>query len=325
MQRTFTTSPAVRARVPLLLALAGASGSGKTYSALRLAVGMQKVFGGAINVIDTESNRALHYADTFKFEHTPFPPPFSPDDYADVLAHVSKLKPGIVIVDQLSYEHDGIGGLLEWHETELDRMAGQDWAKRDKCNMAAWIRPKAARRRLINEIVQVGEAFALIMLFRAKETAKPVKGSDGKLAIEDQGYLPIAGPEFLYEATASCVLLPRSNGVPTWKSAFRGEDFFNKRPKQFETILAADRQLSETMGEEMARWASGNTAAEPAKTTKPAAPAAEPRDLQTLCDLAEAKVREGLFAFNLWADGLTPEEKRLVGRDRYDSWKARAA
>ncbi len=43
--RTFTLKPAVRTQVPLLLGIVGASSSGKTYSALRLATGMAKVFG----------------------------------------------------------------------------------------------------------------------------------------------------------------------------------------------------------------------------------------------------------------------------------------
>jgi ABC-type sulfate/molybdate transport systems ATPase subunit len=76
MSRTFTDSPAVRESVPLLVGLMGASGSGKTYSALRIATGMQRVAGGEIFVIDTESKRSLHYADTFKFRHVPFDAPF---------------------------------------------------------------------------------------------------------------------------------------------------------------------------------------------------------------------------------------------------------
>jgi hypothetical protein len=269
-QRSFTSSDAVRSRVPLIIALSGGSGSGKTMSALRLAVGMQRIFGGTINVVDTERCRALHYADAFKFIHTPFDPPYSSEDYSDALAHVATTKPGICIIDQLSYEHDGIGGLLESHEAELDRMAGNDWQKREKCKMAAWIKPKAARRRLINEIVQIGSAFAIIMCFRAKETAKPIKNtSTGKTEIEDQGFLPIAGPEFLFEATASCVLYPGSNGVPVWQTEFKGEKLYMKLPEQFKGILGAGKQLTEEMGQQLAEWAKGGSKA-PAMAQYPA-------------------------------------------------------
>lgn len=266
MTRAFETTPAVRTRVPLIVSIAAPSGGGKTFSALRLATGMQKVFGGDINVIDTEKRRALHYADQFKFVHTPFEPPYSPGDYSEVLAHVHKLKPGVVIIDQLSYEHDGLGGVLEMHEAELDRMAGNDWAKREKCNMAAWIRPKADRRRLINEIVQIGADFAIIMLFRAKETAKPVKEPGGRLVIEDQGLVPIGAPEFLFESGLGCVLYPSSNGVPTWKTEYKGEAMHMKLPVQFRDIIAPGKQLDETMGQKLAEWAKG-TITEPGKTT----------------------------------------------------------
>ena len=44
--------------------------------------------------------------------------------------------------------HDGPGGLLEYHDAELDRIAGKtDWNKRDKCNFTAWIKPKAAENK----------------------------------------------------------------------------------------------------------------------------------------------------------------------------------
>ena len=284
MSRTFESTPAVRTRVPLIMAIAGASGSGKTMSALRLAVGMQQVFGGTINVIDTEKRRSLHYADQFKFEHTPFEPPYSPGDYSEALAHVRNLKPGVVIIDQLSYELDGLGGVLEMHEAELDRMAGNDWGKREKCKMAAWIRPKQDRRRLINELVQIGSDFAIIMLFRAKETAKPVKDAGGKTQIEDQGFMPIAAGEFLFEATASCVLYPGSNGVPTWQTEFKGEKLYMKLPAQFKDILAPGKQLSEDMGKRLAEWAKGGTAGTMQTQQKPERLAGAPNPNQALLD-----------------------------------------
>jgi pantothenate kinase-related protein Tda10 len=44
--RTFEDAPAVRSKVPLLLGLGGPSGGGKTFSAIRMGVGMQRVCGG---------------------------------------------------------------------------------------------------------------------------------------------------------------------------------------------------------------------------------------------------------------------------------------
>src|SRR5262245_61922329 len=58
----FDAKDAERDQVPLWVALVGPSSSGKTKSALRLAEGMQRITGGDIHVVDTESKRAKHYA-----------------------------------------------------------------------------------------------------------------------------------------------------------------------------------------------------------------------------------------------------------------------
>ena len=78
MARTFDDRPATREATPLLVGLVGPSGAGKTFSALRLATGVQRVVGGDIYFIDTEARRGLHYAERFTFRHLPFGAPFSP-------------------------------------------------------------------------------------------------------------------------------------------------------------------------------------------------------------------------------------------------------
>jgi hypothetical protein len=70
---SFEFAPAKREQVSLLIALAGASGSGKTFSALRLARGMSP--DGKIAFIDTEARRGLHYAEQFQFLHSDMRPP----------------------------------------------------------------------------------------------------------------------------------------------------------------------------------------------------------------------------------------------------------
>lgn len=251
-ERTFTTRTAVRERVPLLIGLMGPSGSGKTYSALRLATGMQRVSGGSIHMIDTEARRSLHYADTFKFEHTEFLSPFSPLDYMAAIDHGVSQEAGIVIVDSMSHEHEGPGGVLEWHERELDRMAGQDFGKRNRMTFAAWAKPKGARRRLINTILQIG--VNAIFCFRAKPKLKIQKGKDPL----ELGWMPIAGDEFLYEMTLNCLLYPHSEGVPTWKTEQPGERQMLKLPEQFRSTFETAAPLSEDIGQVLAEWACGD-------------------------------------------------------------------
>lgn len=254
VDRVFEDVPAVRAEVPVFVGVVGPSGTGKTFSAMRIATGMQRVTGGDIHVIDTESRRALHYADRFKFRHVPFAAPFSPDDYLAAMRHSVSRGARVIVVDSMSHEHEGDGGVLEWHARNVERMCKGDEGRRDKVAMAAWIEPKAARRRLINGLLQLPANF--VFCFRAKEKIKPVRGKDP----EQLGWMPIAGDEFVFELTVSALLLPGANGVPEWRPANAGERAMVKRPAQFDALLERfeGKQLCEEIGEAMATWAKGD-------------------------------------------------------------------
>jgi ABC-type dipeptide/oligopeptide/nickel transport system ATPase subunit len=235
----------------------GPSGSGKTFSALRLATGIQAVTGGDIYFIDTEARRALHYADMFKFRHVQFDPPHGSLDYLAAIEQSFAAGARIIVVDSMSHEHSGVGGMIEYQERELDRLGGDDPAKRERVKMLAWQRPKAARRRLIERILQVNANF--VFCFRAKDTVKPVK-IGGKTEIVPQGFMPIAGDEFLFEQTVNILLLPKSGGVPTWQSENVGEKLMMKLPQQFISIFADAKPLDEATGRALAEWASGGAA-----------------------------------------------------------------
>ena len=289
--RTFEDRPATRDKVPLLVGLMGPSGSGKTFSALRLATGIQQVSGGDIYFIDTEARRGLHYADRFKYRHMEFGAPFGSLDYLAAITHCVKKGAGVVIVDSMSHEHEGPGGVLEQHEQELDRMAGQDYGKRNSMNLIAWAKPKAARRQLISGLLQLNCNF--VFCFRAKEKAKPVK-KDGKTTIENQGWMPIAGEEFVYEQTVNCLLLPSSNGIPTWRTEEPGEKAMMKLPEQFRHMFGAGQTLDETIGAAMAEWATG-VKHEPNPET---------------LELARAAAGGGSDVFKTWWKSATADERR---------------
>jgi hypothetical protein len=255
--RTFAHSVGIRREMPLLVSIFGTQGAGKTYSALRLGKGMQSVTGGEMFIVDTEARRALHYADYFKFQHVPFGAPFGADDYIDVLKYCVSNGAKVVIVDQMTYEHNGPGGHLEQHKAEVDRMAGDDQAKRERVKRGAWIVPKANRARLRDAIVQLGASAMFIFLFRAKEESEQI----GK-NIVSRGFCPQGGDDLLFEMTASALLLPRANGVPTWNPERIGEQMAIKTPRQFDDLVRRfeGKPFCEEMGAEMARWAMGDAA-----------------------------------------------------------------
>lgn len=254
-ERSFQANDARREHVPLLIGLTGPSGGGKTFSALRLATGIQTVTGGDIYFIDTESRRALHYADTFKFKHVPFGAPFGSLDYLAALQFCVKQGAKVVIVDSMSHEHEGPGGMVDLHDQIVDRMAGNDYGKRERVKMLAWSEPKQKRRALINGILQLNANF--IFCFRAKNTSKPVKGQNGNTEVEALGFMPIAGEEFVYEQTLNALLLPGAGGVPTWHSEQTGERTMIKLPEQFAALREFHGPLDEKVGKKLALWAAG--------------------------------------------------------------------
>lgn len=251
MSRAFDDRPAVREKTPLLIGLVGPSGSGKTFSALRLAMGFRKTNDREIFVIDTEARRALHYADRFKFRHVAFGAPFGSLDYLAAIEHCMAKGAGTIIVDSMSNEHEGVGGMLEFHAREVDRMAKGDASKAERVKMLAWAKPKAARRRMIQSILQMNCNF--IFCFRAREKLEIKRGQEPK----PLGFMPIAGEEFIYEMTLNCLMLPAANGVPTWQSDETGERAIIKLPEQFRAMFADKPQLTEALGEKLAGWAAG--------------------------------------------------------------------
>jgi len=255
--RKFEVADAKREHVPLLIGLTGPSGGGKTFSALRLATGIQEVSGGDIYFIDTESRRALHYADRFKFKHVEFKAPFGSLDYLAALQFCAGKGAGVVIVDSMSHEHEGPGGMVDLHDQIVDRMAGNDFAKRERVKMLAWSEPKQKRRALINGILQLNANF--IFCFRAKNTSKPVKNAKtGKNEVEQMGFMPIAGEEFVFEQTMNALLLPGAGGVPTWFSEQLGERTMIKLPEQFAVLRDRNKPLDESIGKRLATWAAGS-------------------------------------------------------------------
>lgn len=268
--RTFEVKGGVRKASPIMIGLFGPSGGGKTWSALELGTGIQDVVGGELVFVDTENERALDYADQFKFKHIDFQPPFGSLDYLDVLKHaVEHFGARTVIVDSMSHEHEGPGGMIESHEAELTRMAGNDFAKRERVKMLAWNKPKTDRRALLNYVVRAKANF--IFCFRAKHTAKPQRSASGKNEVVDQGYTPIGGEDFVFEMKLATLLRPGAQGVPTWESEMPGERTMIKLPRQFENLRNLDQPLNRRLGRSLAKWAQGG-AGEKSDADSPAPP-----------------------------------------------------
>ena len=265
----FTFRPAVREVGALLIGLIGPSGAGKTYTAMRLAMGIsgEKPFA----VIDTEASRAKHYADLFKFDHGDLKPPFRPSAYADAIKAADEAGYRAIIVDSCSHEWAGEGGILDWQEEELTRMAGNDYQKREACKMAAWVKPKMGHKQMIQRLLQVRAN--LILCFRAEEKVKMEKDKNGKVQIIPIGFQPICSKEMPYELTISFLLTPERPGFPQPI----------KLQEQHKPLFPLERQINEESGRLISEWAAGGAKPEKPKT----------KDFDFLKAMGEAKKNLG--------------------------------
>lgn len=262
---SITFRPGIRENVGLLIGLAGASGSGKTYTAMRLASGIagSKPFA----FIDTEARRGLHYADAFKFDHAELNAPFRPDAYAEAITAADKAGYPVIVVDSMTHVWAGEGGVLDWQEDELERMAGQDWAKRERVKMAAWIKPKVSHKQMVQRQLQVKAH--LILCFRAEEKMEMSKDKDGKTVIAKRagvtgldGWFPVCEKNLPYELTCSFLLMAAKPGIP----------LPIKLQEQHRALFPLNKPITEDSGKAIAVWASGKSS--PPQPTLPADPPA---------------------------------------------------
>lgn len=263
---SFQFRAAIRENVALLIGLAGGTGSGKTWSGMAIAKGLSgdKPFA----VVDTEAGRAKAYADRFRFDHGDLKPPFSPAAYLEAIRAADDAGYPCILIDSFSHCHAGEGGVLDMAEAELQRMAGDDWKKREACKMASWIKPKHELKKLISRILQVRAH--LVICMRAEQKIE-MSREDGKTVIRASrvktgrdGWAPIADKNFPFELTASFLLTSDEPGVP----------YPIKLPEALKPMFPAGKQIGEESGRLLAGWARGGSSSPASKPA--AAPAVQP-------------------------------------------------
>lgn len=241
---SFEFRPAVRQNLPLVIGLAGSTGSGKTYSALRLAKGLSN--GEKFAVIDTENGRALHYADEFEFDHGSLEAPFTPERYAEAIRAADEKGYPVIVVDSASHEHAGEGGLLDMHDEALRKMGG-----RESSSMAAWVEPKREHKRFVSRLLQVRAH--VILCFRAEEKVEMAKEGNKTVVrpkrslVGLDGWIPVAEKNLPYELTLSLLFTSDTPGIP--KPI--------KLQQQHRLILPLDQPVSEDAGAALGSWAHG--------------------------------------------------------------------
>ena len=266
---SFEFRPAVRENTSLIIGIAGASGGGKTKSALRLARGLAGP-NGRIGGIDTEAGRMLHYADEHVFDHGDMGPPFSPEAYSAAIRAADEAHYDVIIVDSCSHEWEGEGGLHGMHDAEVaeavekaKKYHRESWGPFDaekaaeKASIGAWKEPKAKHKRFVNQLLQCRAH--LILCFRAEEKLRmeqvvdPQTGKKKTVIVQpkdmppNERWVPICEKRLMFEMTISFIVTPQQPGVP----------IPIKIQEQHRFAFEDGQPVSEKTGELLAQWARG--------------------------------------------------------------------
>ena len=213
-----------RQQVKLRLGLSGASGFGKTYSALQLAYGITNDWS-KIAVIDTENSSASLYSNLGNYNVLDLQAPYSPERYIQAIELCEKSNISVVIIDSASHEWNGTGGCLEIHEKLGGRF--QDWAN---------VSPR--HQTFINKILQ--SSCHIITTTRRKIDYSLDIGSNGKTQVVKHGTKEITREGFEYELTINFELINENHLAKASKDRtglFMNKPEFLITPKTGKMIL----------------------------------------------------------------------------------------
>ena len=89
------------------------------------------------------------------------------------------------MVDTGSDEWDGDGGVLDqFHEKRLDQLAGQDYKKREKSNMAGWAKVKPPHKRFAHSLTQLDAHLIICFQGRAQDRSRQRRKADESMGIQ---------------------------------------------------------------------------------------------------------------------------------------------
>lgn len=208
-----------RAKSKARIALIGASGSGKTLSALYLAYGFTGDWS-KIALIDTEHERGRFYANredlgTGKFLYAALSAPYSAERYIQYVAEAAKTvgEDGVVIVDSFSHAWDNEGGVLDF-KSEVEKRPG-------KTSYSAWDDAGKVQNRLVNTILSA--PCHTILTMRTKMAYAMEENERGKMQPVKLGLAPVQRENTEYEFDI-CLLIDRTHRATVSKdTTFLGD------------------------------------------------------------------------------------------------------
>lgn len=252
----------------VFVGVVGDTNSGKSWSSMRLAQGIAASQGKRVAALDTEGGRLLHLKEHFDFDIMIMGPPHRPDRYLQAAQHAEAQGYGALQIDSFSQVWRGIGGVLDWTDTNLSaaierrRATAEEkgWRfdetrERTKLKSSASIEPQMSHAMMVNGFL--GLRIPIIFAIRGGMTFDP----DTKA----ERFKAQCKPTFPFELTVSFRLAADRKGYidlsdpASWKMEGAHQAIFRD----------GDR-LSEEHGAKLAAWARG-AAMEPPVADDPAA------------------------------------------------------
>lgn len=237
---------AERAGARLVLGIGGISGSGKTYSALQVAWGLANGDASKVGLLDTENRRGSLYADILKrkdgtidqFLIGDLDAPFSPQRYIDAILEFQKAGVEVLVIDSVSHEWNGLGGVL-------------DIADSFEKSIHGWKSAKPQHKRFVNTLLQSDMHIIVCVRASNKTDWKDPKNP------KSLGLMPVQQEEFMFEMTASLMM---------WNGGKSREVV--KCPEDLVPIFGkagdfADGYLSAKHGLQLRKWVDGGVTLDP--------------------------------------------------------------
>jgi hypothetical protein len=177
---------AERKKAKLRLAICGTSGSGKTFSALKIATGL----GGKIAMLDTENGSGELYANDFDYDTASLTAPYSPDRYIRIINEAENAGYNVLIIDSLTHAWAGDGGLLDI-KGKIDDRGGNSFTN--------WRTVTPQHNKLINAILKSN--MHIICAMRSKTAYVIQENEKGKQIPVKIGLAPVQREGMDYEFT----------------------------------------------------------------------------------------------------------------------------
>lgn len=231
-EEVFEIKEAKRHAVPMIIALSGISGAGKTYSALLLASGLAGP-GAKIGFLDTENGRGCMYADSpgimkaipQGYKTIELAPPFHPHRYIGAIDAFETQGYKALVIDSASHAWSGEGGCCDISDKDKGR----------------WNKAKLANKRLVNRLLF--SSMHIIVCLRAQEKSKIVKFPSGKEEVISLGILPISEKSLPFEFLLSFFMDEQTKFATPIKC-----------PEMLASIFKTPRMLTKDDGAAITHW-----------------------------------------------------------------------